>query len=797
MCDTMVKETLKSLCRSHGWSYGALWGFDQTNSLLLTLQDAYYEEQMGSVIDEMLLQIHILGGGIIGQTAFNKKHKWMFSEANHEKQMPIGSSNNSNLFLDDNEFQQQFSTGIKTIAVISAEPLGVLQFGSTNKLQERTCFVHQARKLFQGIGGSPTSSICENLHFVNSKVLPTANNESLMKESCFQEDLIQSVTCNAENQIMASDVAITFLSENQFENVNQFNYCSSQFDTQLQQGMFPSADFFTGSHGFQDSFLTSTWEDLPSDTSIKDFNYVLPTVPNLFEYGTGAAQSFHEGTAFGSLGGFGVFANEDKTTEQYCTTLLNQDTTGPLNGYIVQCPVNQRNDGAVSTINDNFLDTMGIFSASASLNEQLRFNADSDASVSIQSSITNAFETVEKANCSNMSPLEKMTNLVGVKHESKNPCNWGDLLNPVISTSNSGLTYSNASEFRSRPANRLFSKLGLDQLLDGALSGSCSFAGSVSNDQLSETSKRRRVGSSSGCNYLPKALGFSSFDRNTKLVQPECDLDRTSNLETKSEVITKLDASTLIGDRCSINARNTILPVKGNEKTSKPTKKKAKPGTRPIPKDRQLIYERLSELRGLIPNGEKMSIDRLLHRTVKHLLFLQGVTKHAEGLKKTEGLKFINQQDSKTPFNSKANGTGVTWACEIGEQTMVCPLIVEDLSTPGQMLIEILCNEQGFFLEMVDIIRGFGLNILKGVMESRETKMWAHFVVEAEGNRLVTRHEIFSSLVQFLQLTSANEVGMNNQLQNVSGARNALINDCPKSSAPMSGILPETVRCVR
>ncbi|KAJ8555915.1 hypothetical protein K7X08_013411 [Anisodus acutangulus] len=728
-CDTMAKETLKSLCRSYGWSYGVFWGFDQRNSLLLTLQDAYYEEQMGSVIDEMLLQVHILGGGIIGQAAFTKKHKWMFSDANNEKQIPIGSSNNSNLFLDDNEFEQQYSTGIKTIAVISVEPLSVLQFGSTNKLPERTCFVDQARKLFQRIGGSPPSSICENLHFVNSNVFPTANNENFMKESCFIEDLIQSVTCNAENQIMTSDAATSSLTEIQFNNL------SSQFDTQLQQPMFPSAGFFTG---FQDSCLTSTWGDLPSDMRIQDFDSALPTWPNHFEYSADATQSFHECTTFGSLGGFGVFANEDMTS-----------TADPLNGYKIQCPVNQRNDGAVSTINDNLFDTMGIISASAGLNEQLRFNPDTDVSVSIQSSITNAFNTVEK-----------------------------------LSSSNFGWTYSNASELRSRPDYRLFSKLGLDQFLDGgAFSGSCSFAGSVSDDQLSGANKRRRIGSASGCNYLPKALGFSSFDKNTKLVQTECSLDRTSNLEAKSEVITKLDASTSIGDRCSI---------KDSENSSKPTrKKKTKPGTRPIPKDRQLIYERLSELRGLIPNGEKMSIDCLLHRTVKHLLFLQGVTKHAEGLKKTESLK-----DSKIRLNSKSNGNGVTWACEIGDQTMVCPLIVEDLSTPGQMLIEILCKEQGFFLEMVDIIRGFGLNILKGVMESRETKMWAHFVVEAEGNRLVTRHEIFPSLVQLLHLASASEVSLNNQLQNISGGRTALINDCQNSSVPISGTLPEAIRCV-
>ncbi|CAN4127149.1 unnamed protein product [Withania somnifera] len=785
-CDSMAKETLKCLCRSYGWSYGVFWGFDQRNSLLLTLQDAYYEEQMGSVIAEMHLQVHILGGGIIGQTVFTKKHKWMFSEANHERQIPIGSSNNSNLFLGDNEFEKQFSTGIKTIAVISVEPLGVLQFGSINKLQERTCFVDQARNFFQGLGGSPTSSVCEN---VNSNVLPTANNEVFMKESCSLEDLGQSVTCNAEDQIMTSGVATTFLSENQ---LNQFNYCGTQFDTLLQKAMFPSADFFTAPLGFQDSCLTSTWEDLPSDMSIQDFDYVLSAGPNHFEYGFGAAQSFHESAAFGSLGGFGVYANEDKTTEQYCTTLLNQDTAGILNGYMVQCPVNQRNDGAVSTINDNIFDTKGILSASAGLNEQLRFNADSDASVSIQSSITNAFETVGKADCSNMSPFEKMTNLVGVKHESKKPYNWVDLLNPVESTSNSGWTYSNASALRSRPANRLFSKLGLEQFLDGTLSGSCSFAGSVSDDQLSGTNKRRRIGSSSGCNYLANAPGLSSFDKNTKLEQPQCGLDRTSNFEAKSEAITKLDASTLIGDRCSMNSCNTILPVKGNERSSKPSKKKAKPGTRSIPKDRQLIYERLSELRGLIPNGEKMSIDRLLHRTVKHLLFLQGVTKHAEGLEKTERLK-----DSKLRLNSQSNGSGVTWACEIGDQTMVCPLIVEDLSTPGQMLIEILCNEQGFFLDIVDVIRGFGLNILKGVMESRETKMWAHFVVEAEGNWLITRHEICSSLVQLLHLTSASEVSHNNQLQDISGGRNAVLNDCPESAVPMSANLPETIRCVR
>lgn len=41
-----------------------------------------------------------------------------------------------------------------------------------------------------------------------------------------------------------------------------------------------------------------------------------------------------------------------------------------------------------------------------------------------------------------------------------------------------------------------------------------------------------------------------------------------------------------------------------------------------------------------------------------------------------------------------------------------------------------LCEEQGFFLEIADLIRGMGLTILKGIMEARDDKIWARFAVE-------------------------------------------------------------------
>ncbi|KAF9665346.1 hypothetical protein SADUNF_Sadunf16G0113200 [Salix dunnii] len=239
---------------------------------------------------------------------------------------------------------------------------------------------------------------------------------------------------------------------------------------------------------------------------------------------------------------------------------------------------------------------------------------------------------------------------------------------------------------------------------------------------------------------------------------------------------------------------------KKNDETSKPNRKRLKPGEnpRPRPKDRQMIQDRVKELREIVPNGAKCSIDALLERTIKHMLFLQSVTKHADKLKQTGDSK---EQEWGMPwkFNwhkldmgisvlsstrnvsdcvfyscvnmqllNKENGLllkdnfegGATWAFEVGSQSMVCPIIVEDLNAPRQMLVEMLCEERGFFLEIADLIRGLGLTILKGVMETRNDKIWARFAVEA--NRDVTRMEIFMSLVQLLEQTvkgSATPVG--------------------------------------
>ncbi|CAL4989510.1 unnamed protein product [Urochloa decumbens] len=188
---------------------------------------------------------------------------------------------------------------------------------------------------------------------------------------------------------------------------------------------------------------------------------------------------------------------------------------------------------------------------------------------------------------------------------------------------------------------------------------------------------------------------------------------------------------------------------KGVDTPSKANRKRSRPGEspKPRPKDRQLIQDRIKELRELVPNGAKCSIDGLLEKTVKHMLFLQSVTKNADKLKDSTESKILG--DENGPLWKDYFEGGATWAFDVGSQSMTCPIIVEDLDRPRQMLVEMLCEDRGIFLEIADFIKGLGLTILRGVMEMRKSKIWARFTVEA--NRDVTRMEIFLSLVRLLE----------------------------------------------
>ncbi|KAM7254279.1 hypothetical protein ACFE04_031961 [Oxalis oulophora] len=181
-----------------------------------------------------------------------------------------------------------------------------------------------------------------------------------------------------------------------------------------------------------------------------------------------------------------------------------------------------------------------------------------------------------------------------------------------------------------------------------------------------------------------------------------------------------------------------------SEPAKNSNKKRAKPGetSRPRPRDRQLIQDRIKELRELVPNGSKCSIDSLLEHTIKHMLFLQSINKHADKLSKCAEAKMHKKGTSMLGSSNYEQGS--SWAMEVGGHLKVCSIVVENLNKNGQMLVEMLCEECSHFLEIAEAIRSIGLTILKGITEPQGDKTWICFIVEVELlNSSYSTHSMF------------------------------------------------------
>lgn len=343
-----------------------------------------------------------------------------------------------------------------------------------------------------------------------------------------------------------------------------------------------------------------------------------------------------------------------------------------------------------------------------------------------------------------------------------------------LSFKKKGVGLEQFSVYEGESDSGTYSSTASDHLLDAVVSKVNSSSKQIADENMSYTSLSKTsspsvpvnysssVWANRGINFMQKELiGVPKSLKNTTGVMSS--YSYRSGI-SKEEGGNFSDSSSIISSQISSCAdqRHEVKKdsgfASGNSKRSneisKSNRKRLKPGEnpRPRPKDRQMIQDRVKELREIIPHGAKCSIDALLERTIKHMLFLQSVTKHADKLTQARESKFVSK-DGGLLLRDNFEG-GATWAYEVGSRSMVCPIIVEDLNSPRQMLVEMLCEERGSFLEIADVVRGLGLTILKGVMESRNDKIWAHFTVEA--NRDVTRMDIFISLVSFLDQAARN-----------------------------------------
>uniref|UniRef100_A0A8R7UFK3 BHLH domain-containing protein n=2 Tax=Triticum urartu TaxID=4572 RepID=A0A8R7UFK3_TRIUA len=310
------------------------------------------------------------------------------------------------------------------------------------------------------------------------------------------------------------------------------------------------------------------------------------------------------------------------------------------------------------------------------------------------------------------------------------------------------------------PFSGIFSLTDSDQLLDAVISSVNPGGKQISGDSASCRTSLTDMPSSSYCGskvmkqhessgapplLVKDELAVSNFVKQPSFLEKTEDgcLSQNNGMH-KSQLRLWIESGHNM--KCeSVSASNS----KGHDTPNKANRKRSRPGesSKPRPKDRQLIQDRIKELRELVPNGAKCSIDALLEKTIKHMVFLQSVTKHADNLKDSNESKILSGDNG--PLWKDYFEGGATWAFNVGSQSMTCPIIVEDLDRPRQMLVEMICDDRGIFLEIADFIKGLGLTILRGVMEARKNKIWARFTVEA--NRDVTRMEIFLSLVRLLE----------------------------------------------
>ncbi|XP_057754389.1 transcription factor EMB1444-like [Arachis stenosperma] len=203
--------------------------------------------------------------------------------------------------------------------------------------------------------------------------------------------------------------------------------------------------------------------------------------------------------------------------------------------------------------------------------------------------------------------------------------------------------------------------------------------------------------------------------------------------------------SSLLTDEPQEEKVYSHLQSTNGPKISSTYKKRARPGTQKSrPRDRQLIMDRMKELRELVPDGGKCSIDNLLERTIKHMLYLRKITSQAEKLKRFAHREVPKCSKQKINYNQ----SGRSCAYDL-ESEQAWPIVIEDLECSGHMLIEMVCNEHGFFLEIAQVIRKLELTILKGVLENRSSAAWACFIVEAP--RGFHRMDVLCPLLHLLQ----------------------------------------------
>ncbi|CAA0808679.1 Serine/threonine-protein kinase WNK (With No Lysine)-related [Striga hermonthica] len=172
-----LHKALRSVCLNTDWIYSVFWTIrprprvrggngckvgDDNGSLMLMWEDGFCrecldermnggeEDPVRKSFSKMSIQLYNYGEGLMGKVASDKCHKWVFKEP-EECEPNISNYWQSSFDALPPEWNEQFESGIQTIAVIQAGH-GLLQLGSCKIIPEDLHFVLRMRHTFESLG---------------------------------------------------------------------------------------------------------------------------------------------------------------------------------------------------------------------------------------------------------------------------------------------------------------------------------------------------------------------------------------------------------------------------------------------------------------------------------------------------------------------------------------------------------------------------------------------------------------------------------------------------------------------
>lgn len=721
---SFLRPFLHSLCCNSPWSYAVFWKLEHQHEMILVWEDGFYDipkpsYSMAKQIEGFYLEssnmIYPYGfssSGLVG-TPWGDPVGFAVAEMSSASHVvgdgvigKVAFTGNACWMYSDSiatdifdsdfvpeyekEWSLQFAAGIKTILLLPVLPHGVLQLGSVEMVPENEALTSYIKDKFQSLdkpGGYDWRYPIQQFSFTSAFIDGLEEPSTVTTETVFEDQ-------NAIHAVGITDCNLISGHMMPFPAVQDFCNRYMREGKKTPENVIESDDSQHALgliHVAESSYQLSCEEYkslLAKDDNVTHIHN--EDISKASPYSESSERMFYEN-----------FVNE------LMDYPFNEGVTGPA-------LVNEDFDSGICESEFNFFSFLGDFELHKALGTTVN-----DSIYEYNCGTAVSSQDVDRCSNGKTEPLHGMK-VLGVESdrfqmkEVEDEC----LLQAAVSISGNSFDHSS-------PNNSDLTSSSLPSEKHLTSSKRCS------QSELSTSVKQDMT----PCNILASAFiahGINSASDLSAL---------GSSVECKVSVYSEKKLSRKSSDSLKVG------------KLSSTCKKKSRGGhnQRTRPRDRQLIQDRIKELRDLVPNSEKSSIDGLLDKTIKHMLFLRSVTDQADKLRHQDLKEESDRKRKRSAEVNYDNQNGTSWAVEVGSEQNLCPIVVKDLDHPGHMLIEMLCDDHGRFLQIADVIHRSQLTILKGVMEKDTDNSLARFVVETSGS--FHRLDIFWPLMKLLQQT--------------------------------------------